>query len=365
MKFPPLYKRAVDGVKINKWTIEVNGNCYRTISGYHNGVQTTSEWTCCEAKNIGKKNGTTPEQQAMSEAESKYQKRKDAGFWPDINDCDKKVFFQPMLAQDWDDVGSKVKFPLLSDPKLDGVRCIIKLDGMWSRNGKQLISAPHIFEDLKPLFEQYPDLILDGELYADKNKADFNKIISCVRKTKPTIPDLVTSAAYIQYWVYDIPSFDGTAIQRKLYLQELDLPDICIKVPFVEVGNPQAVIDMHRIYVGMGYEGQILRIPDGLYENKRSKYLIKHKSFISEEYIILGVTEGIGNLSGKLGTLSFEREGKLFNAAVNGTWEYLEELWRNRETLIGKTATVKYFELTTDKIPRFPKVIQIDRWSYE
>jgi len=44
---------------------------------------------------------------------------------------------------------------------------------------------------------------------------------------------------------------------------------------------------------------------------------------------------------------------------VNGDWEYIEKLWHSREGLIGKTATVKYFELTPDGIPRFPKVIAI------
>jgi hypothetical protein len=58
------------------------------------------------------------------------------------------------------------------------------------------------------------------------------------------------------------------------------------------------------------------------------------------------------------GTLMFEIDGKPFNAAVNGDHEYLEKLFKSG-TLIGKQATVKYFELTTDGIPRFPKVIYI------
>ena len=48
----------------------------------------------------------------------------------------------------------KVKYPIYSQPKLDGIRCIVKKDGMWSRNGKKIISAPHIHESLKPLFEK-------------------------------------------------------------------------------------------------------------------------------------------------------------------------------------------------------------------
>ena len=107
-----------------------------------------------------------------------------------------------------------------------------------------------------------------------------------------------------------------------------------------------------------GYEGQMLRL-DAQYENKRSKSLLKHKSFQDGEFEILGVLEGKGNLTGKVGKLMFEINGKPFESAVNGDWEYIERLWNSKEGLIGKMATVKYFELTEDGLPRFPKVIAI------
>jgi hypothetical protein len=111
-------------------------------------------------------------------------------------------------------------------------------------------------------------------------------------------------------------------------------------------------------YMNAGYEGQMLRL-DAQYENKRSKSLLKHKSFQDGEFEILGVLEGKGNLTGKVGKLMFEINGKPFESAVNGDWEYIERLWNSKEGLIGKMATVKYFELTEDGLPRFPKVIAI------
>ena len=111
-------------------------------------------------------------------------------------------------------------------------------------------------------------------------------------------------------------------------------------------------------YMNQGYEGQILR-SNSVYENKRSKSLLKHKSFVDAEFEILGVEEGKGNHAGKVGRLNFQINGKPFDAAVNGDWEYIERLWKSKDGLIGKTATVKYFELTEDGIPRFPKVIAI------
>ena len=98
-----------------------------------------------------------------------------------------------MLAHKFEDYKDKLIYPLFSQPKLDGIRCIVKSNGMWSRTGKRIISAPHIFEALKPLFELNPDLIFDGELYADKFANDFNAICSLVKKTKPTADDLIKS----------------------------------------------------------------------------------------------------------------------------------------------------------------------------
>ena len=158
MKLPKLFKRAVNG-KTLEWEIEVNGACFRTISGYTDGIKTSSEWTCCEAKNVGKKNNTTAEEQALAEATAMHRKRKETGSFENISEIDTPVYFKPMLAHDYNDYKDKIKFPIYSQPKLDGVRCIVRADGMWSRNGKPIISAPHIFESLKPLFEQNPDLI--------------------------------------------------------------------------------------------------------------------------------------------------------------------------------------------------------------
>ncbi len=362
MMFNSIYKRAVNG-KINQWTVEVEDNQYRTISGYHDGVQTTSEWTVCEGKNISKKNETTPAQQAMAEAEALYRKRKELGYFEDINDCDKQVYFQPMLAKDWNNEKGKVKYPIFTQPKLDGIRCIVKSDGMWSRNGKPIVSAPHIFESLKPLFESNPDLIFDGELYADKYSNDFNAICSIVKKTKPTQQDLLDSANVIQYHIYDLPSHDDVFTSRYKALINLELPKTCVVVATEQVDHINDVFGYYEDYIAAGYEGQMLRL-DNHYENKRSKSLLKHKSFIDEEYTILDIVEGVGNKTGMVGSFVFKNKaGKTFNSSPKFNWEVCTEMWNNRHELIGKEATVKYFNLTPDGVPRFPYVIAIRNYE--
>jgi DNA ligase-1 len=364
MKLNTLYKRATNG-KVVEHTIEVENNCFRTISGYTDGLKTTSEWTYCLGKNLGKKNETTPNEQAMAEAKAMWTKRVELGNFENINDIDNEVYFSPMLAHKWEDRKDKITYPVYSQPKLDGIRCIVKSDGMWSRNGKRIVSAPHIFESMKHIFEAYPDLVLDGELYADKFANDFNAICSLVKKTKPTSADLKASAESIQYWVYDVPSCDEVFSERRHELFNLILPSCCNIVPTHEVDNEEVLMRLYEMYVNKGYEGQMIRTNEK-YENKRSKSLLKHKSFIDEEYIILDIEEGIGNKTGMVGSFVFEnKDGKRFNSSPKFNWEECTQMWNDRANLIGKSATVKYFNLTPDGVPRFPYVIKIDRESYE
>ena len=93
---------------------------------------------------------------------------------------------------------------------------------------------------------------------------------------------------------------------------------------------------------------------------------MKHKSFIDEEYTIIDICEGEGNRAGTAGYMVFETaDGKPFKSNVKGTWEETAEMLKNRKKLIGKEATIKYFNLTPDGIPRFPYVININRNEYE
>ena len=364
MKLNTLFKRAVNG-KVNEWTVEIENNCFRTISGYTDGVKTTSEWTCCSGKNTGKKNATTPEQQALAEAKAMWTKKLELGSYESIDNIDTPKFFNPMLAHKFEDHKDKIIYPVYSQPKLDGIRCIVRADGMWSRNGKKIISAPHIYESLKPLFESNPDLIFDGELYADKFANDFNAICSLVKKTKPTSNDLAKSKESIQYHIYDLPSCSGTFTQRNKALIDIGVPRGCVIVTTDKVNNENELMGCYSAYVGWGYEGQMIRL-DKEYESKRSKSLLKHKSFIDEEYTILDVVEGEGNKTGMVGSFIFKsKTGHIFNSSPKFNWEECKVMWNNKNELIGKSATVKYFNLTPDGVPRFPYVIKIDRESYE
>jgi DNA ligase-1 len=365
MKLPMLFARTNTGA-IQTWTIEVDGNKFRTHYGQIDGAIQITEWTVCEGKNTGKKNATSNEDQAVKEAKATWKKKKESGYFEKINDIDGVSFTEPMLAKNYDDYKDELKYPIYSQPKLDGIRCVVKKDGMWSRNGKSIVSAPHVLVALKPFFDKFPNAILDGELYADKFANDFNAICSLVKKTKPTPEDLVESATNIQYWVYDwivSKTFSDRNSDITTYLTN---NNVVRRVPTHLVYTITHLNELYEKYVVEGYEGQMVRT-DGPYENKRSKCLLKRKEFKDSEFKILDIVEGVGNKSGMAGHMVFKNHKDIeFHSNIKGDRTYLRELLTNKNKLIGKSATVKYFNLTPgDELPRFPYVVNIDRENYE
>jgi len=365
MKLPMLFARTNTGAT-QSWVIEIVDNKYRTHYGQIDGEIQTTEWTICEGKNTGKKNETSANEQALKEAKATWKKKKESGYFDNAKDIDNDTFTEPMLAKSYDDYKDDLKYPVYSQPKLDGIRCVVKKDGMWSRNGKAIVSAPHVLVALKSFFDRFPDAILDGELYADKFANDFNAICSLVKKTKPTPQDLEDSAKNIQYWVYDwiLPKTFGD--RNDDITTYVTSSNVVRRVPTHLVDTITHLNELYEKYVDEGYEGQMVRT-NGPYENKRSKHLLKRKEFQDSEFKILDIVEGVGNKSGMAGHMVFKNhKGIEFHSNIKGDREYLKELLKNKKKYIGKQATVKYFNLTPeDEIPRFPYVINIDRESYE
>ena len=110
----------------------------------------------------------------------------------------------------------------------------------------------------------------------------------------------------------------------------------------------------------------IIRIDLSQYENKRSKQLLKKKDFYDGEFVIVDFEEGKGNRAGTAGNVILKlNDGRTFGAGIKASHESVKEIWANKKSLIGKLATIKYFQETPDGIPRFGVAIQIDRNSYE
>lgn len=360
--FPTLYSRTSTGA-IQTWQIIVKGDQFYVIAGQQDGKKVTSDPTVCEAKNVGRANATTPQEQALSEAQSKWDKKVKLGYATDVNKIDSCVTYtEPMLAKKYEDVD--FSFPVYTQPKLDGMRCIVRKDGMWSRTGKKIVSAPHIYDALKHLFDEDPSLIFDGELFCDKYKNDFNSIISLAKQTKPTQKDLIASEQMLQYWVYDLPSSESTFGKRIVELNKILPNHKSIVLINTNLVNDQEELDAkYQEYLTDGQEGQMVRTDD-VYENKRSKFLLKRKEFVDEEFKILDITEGKGNRSGMFGRARLvTSKGVEFEANARGNEQFYIDLFNNRENYIGEMATVRYQNMTPDGKPRFGVIVAIRNYE--
>lgn len=368
MKLPTLYSRTSTGA-VQEWTVEVDGAKYRTTHGQIDGKKTTAKWTVAKPTNEGRANERDASAQAEFEARALWQHKAERGYYADIKKIDKPAFIEPMLAQKYEDRKDELAFPLWSQPKLDGIRCICTKNGMFSRQGKKFVSAPHIRAALDGFFTKHPDAVLDGELYCDKLANDFNKICSLVKKQKPSTEDLSESARTIEYHVYDAIS-DGNFDSRSTWLRDeichqfSNVPGSPIRCVVTERCDSQQQLDsLYELYLKDGYEGQMVRL-DAPYEQKRSKNLLKRKEFQDAEYKILEIGEGTGNRTGMAGFAILENtDGTAFRSNIKGSHEFLTELWKNRDDVLGEKATVQFFNLTPDRVPRFPYVIAIRNYE--
>ena len=266
---------------------------------------------------------------------------------------------KPMLAHKYDDNRVDWSLPVYIQPKLDGVRCLFTKHGAFSRTGKQFKNLAHIELALISFFKDNPDVILDGELYNHELKHDFEKIISLVRKQKPTADDRLDAQHLVQFHVYDYisaPVYDSYKT-RMQNLVTSDIYDAQIKyVPAKLVDSYNYARDIHTTFLSEGYEGSIIRL-DGLYKHGRSYDLMKFKDFSDTEATIIGYELGKGKRTGTLGKfIMLDDEGVQFGCPPGKGYNYkdLEEMLTNVADYVGKRATFTYFQRTQAGSYRHP-----------
>lgn len=354
--------------QIRQWSVEVSGDKYRFITGILGGKLVESAWTVALPKNIGRANETTGVQQAQLEVDAEIEKKRKKFYFDTPEDARTIAKdFTPMLAGRY----SKWQGPSYSQPKLDGIRASASTRGMYSRGNEKIVSVPHIENSLKRIFEEYPALIVDGELYNHAYKDDFNELTSIIKTMKPTDEDIIKAEKNIEFHVYDCYTV-GTFETRHKMLHDIltGLPDY-IKLVDTDLANDEDQLDIfYTNYLLQGYEGQMVRLPGSLYEQKRSKGLLKRKPLYEGggndgEYEIIGFMEGRGNWAGKakVAILKWPAGGTV-DATMKGTMAMGAEIWANQEKYIGKMATMSYQNLTPDGVPRFATVTALDRGNY-
>jgi len=264
-----------------------------------------------------------------------------------------------MLAHKYNE--DKADYPAFIQPKLDGVRCLFSTKGAFSRTGNQFMNVMHIEKALEPFFAKYPNAVVDGELYNHGLKDDFEKIISLVRKKKPTVQDIVEASQLTQYHIYDIPSMEyATYTDRNLFI----LAESCFKNKYcIQITPTRLATDFdhaqqwHEKNLKAGYEGSIYRTPSGKYKGTRSWDLMKFKDFHDDEAVIVGYETGKGKRQGTLGKFIMQDdEGIEFGCPPGKGYDYkdLAGMLNNVHDYIGQRATFTYFQRTQAGSYRHP-----------
>jgi len=390
-QFPALYKRAKTG-KIQEWIIEVE-DATDNIDGYvniliHQGQLGGKKQTYVEQVLEGKQRRDRF-QQGVSQAESRWKKKKDEGYkslqdlgydekgikyWQEEKDnkiseftnaidlllptynTDSSGNIKPMLAQKYEDCKHKLRFPCLEQPKLNGVRCLAFLeeenDGLFvttkvkllSRDGKEY-KVDHIQKDLLRMFEKLDSsIVFDGEIYS--HNMPLNQIVAAVKKPNENTPKL-------GYYIYDLAIENVKQWDRNqmilMFTQEVLThlkPNSINNIRTTIINSEEEIIPTQISHIKNGYEGMMLRNYEGRYAfGSRSKDLLKVKSWKEEEFEIIGYrvgSRGVQDLIFKCRT----QDGVEFDPVATGTIQEKQELYDNIDDLIGKKATVKFFEYT-------------------
>ena len=401
-QFPILYKQRVSGA-VQMWQVKVEDTTIVTVHGQLNGKLQTNTDVIMVGKNIGQVDETTPAQQARNEAQSDWEKKKKSGYVEEVEAAEKGEVdtsvisggIVPMLAHKFSEHGHKIVFPAFAQPKLDGERAPAEIKNgqsvLYSRTRKVLPSSPHINAMLTQWFPTGHHIV-DGELYNHDYRDKFEVLMSYINQKKQVKEGC---DQVVQYHMYDCPRCDtnatttstttmpfdtrfGRLIQARtqffkrvifqsslldatglnedvLQLIMLYYFEMIQCVETLLVSNQEELTGRFIQAKEQGYEGAMARNAQSLYEHKRSFHLQKIKEFDDDEFKIIGIEEGRGNLTGMVGSFVCETQsGISFKAKMDGTRERLREFFCDHSLWQGKQLTVVYQGLTNGSKPRFP-----------
>lgn len=361
---PTLYKKTSTGA-IQMWSIRVNKNIIIVEHGQVGGKIQHNEETIKEGKNIGRSNETSPAEQALSEATSKWEGKIKRGYVEDASrasagEKDIDGGFDCILAHKLSDQGHKIKYPAYEQPKLNGHRCLAVIENgvatLWSRTRKPITSCPHIIKELEAL---YPKGLhkKDGELYNHTYKNKFEELASLIRQEVPA-----DNCTEVQYHMYDNPTaesgfakrFEALANEVGSYEKKYGLLKYLKLVSTVLVDDESEMLEAFEQDLKKGYEGGMARNAEGLYEGKRSYNLQKIKKFLDDDYPIVGIKEGTGTYAG-CGIFRCQApNGGSFDVKMRGPKEKLKEFLQKPKLWKDKVLVVKYAYISNYGIPQHP-----------
>ena len=358
-----VYKKTSTG-KIQQWRAWVEttdtGYLLKVESGQTDGKLTE---TVGQVIDEGKQKRTAKEQ-AIFQANSKLKKKRDEAYFDTIEDARTQVKLLPMLAHSFTKRKHNITYPAIVQRKFDGVRCLTVLNkddtvSLMSRKGKEFPHLTHIRKDIAAN-NSNESIVIDGELYSDT--LTFQELVGLVRREtlKKGNDKQMLEVSLRVYDCIDLNDEPDFSERHKIITEITNGAKYLSLVENVSVKDENEIHERQAQFVEEGYEGAMVRNLKGAYAiGKRSANLQKVKTFLDDEFEIVGFTEGTGGETGCVIWVCKIQSGAEFSVRPRGTREEKQKLFQNGNDYIGKMLTVRYQELTDDGIPRFPVGISI------
>jgi ATP-dependent DNA ligase len=262
---------------------------------------------------------------------------------------------------------NKWGFPVLVQPKLDGVRCGLDFSPsgeilLRSSTQEIITSVPHINAEIEEYCASLscPTPMLDGELYV--HGKGFEEIYSITSRTKNFHPNF----DQIQFHVFDLMLEQMAQADRISHLLDFTA-GLSPSSPIRTVQNKLAysfadIWNLYQQFISEGYEGIIVRDLNAPYIKRRSTQVMKFKPKKDDWYTVIGSVEEVdkyGNSKGRLGALiCLGSTGDTFTVGSGLTDKLRSELWG--QDLKGWLCRVQYQHITPGKgVPRFPVFMEL------
>lgn len=359
--------------KVRSWFVTTVGADVIVSHGLLGG-KVVQQKTTAKAKNIGKANETTPEEQAQLEAQSKWNKQVDReDYHWDVTQSGQQL--RPMLARDFLKVPHQVDFTekrYFVQPKLDGLRLIYGLRNRTSKSKEFLTrkgesyALPHLEGSCGGLFEVLSKVVndlgydlrgIDGEVYL--HGTPLGKILGASKKFNEEL------TPRLEFHVFDLV-VEGMPLHQRIDVLELALDEVNhVFGSGIKLVESRVAYDLNYVecrlgyYVELGYEGIMIRDINSLYHmGERPDCLFKYKKFIDEEFQIVNVwPDENGNAMLTLANPKGDESKKTFDCTPMRTHD--ERKLMLEEDLVGKWIKVKFQGWTEYGVPQFPVGLEI------
>lgn len=240
----------------------------------------------------------------------------------------------------------------LISEKYDGMRVLFDNGKFYSRNDI-VLNLPEKFKSFIPKIKNY---VLDGEIWFGYQSFDRTGVL---RKQKITYEEL-KDAKYLVFDIFVKNKKNLTYRERYKILKTLKKNKHFNIVSQTVLKQPQIDIDvLYKISDNKG-EGLMLRNPESKYICKRTSNLLKVKLMDENKGKIIGFKNGRGKYENKIGALKVEAEinGKNMTFYIgSGLNDEIRKV--DRDSLLNKKISYKFFGLTKNNIPRFPILTEI------